>query len=230
MISPARIAALRELLAKATPGPWKTSRDLHDDGYFYIDTQSGTLMETEASNPIETEGDNASLIVAAVNALPELLEAVEMMTAAAPTGWSDHMEINKALQAVANGNWERLKETERDRDEVVESMHKWIATAAESRRESDGLKAQLAESKAKEARLTAERDIEVRESDRWCTAWQAAQARAQRLEAAAIGLLTELYSNAPSKMLLNPNVITAVEYALATQALAQPDKADGREG
>ena len=68
------IAKLRELLAAATPGPWRK------DGY--KDIWSGTDRETRQflgamACACETCETNAALIVAAVNALPALLAVAE---------------------------------------------------------------------------------------------------------------------------------------------------------
>jgi len=61
---------LRELLAKATPGPWA----LNDD-----DTIS--LASGEKTAWRQAHRANCALIVAAVNALPELLNEVERLRA-----------------------------------------------------------------------------------------------------------------------------------------------------
>lgn len=62
--------ALRELLAKASPRPWGRSGDLIDDGGPEGNVLHQCLCE-----------EDAALIVAAINALPALLDVVEAAAA-----------------------------------------------------------------------------------------------------------------------------------------------------
>lgn len=76
---------LRELLAKATPGPWEWRDDQMSvpewpvvqwtisPGVLIADTNNGTPGGDEIDQA------NAALIVAAVNALPSLLDTIERM-------------------------------------------------------------------------------------------------------------------------------------------------------
>lgn len=86
------MAELRELLARATPGPWEVSgaccgeHGTETVSIYHTDTSKGfrhihEVVETgcacgdEAVTP-----DNAALIVAAVNALPGLLDELAILT------------------------------------------------------------------------------------------------------------------------------------------------------
>ena len=70
----ADIPKLRELLAKATPGPWNSTTDhkgyMIDDGKGYCVAGAGTLNQ---------HGADMDAIVAAVNALPALLSELEAL-------------------------------------------------------------------------------------------------------------------------------------------------------
>lgn len=96
--------ALRELLAKATPGPWR--QEFYRDGELLPDGTGGLDdYETPGSNVyvIDQSSDegycltefdagrpaDAALIVAAVNALPGLLERLERVEALADE-WDTH--------------------------------------------------------------------------------------------------------------------------------------------
>lgn len=84
------VVRLRELLAKATPGPWALHKHspttvLASDGYSATNTGSN-LFDANARNQA-----NAALMVGAVNALPALLalaEAVSKIRALADE-WGD---------------------------------------------------------------------------------------------------------------------------------------------
>lgn len=75
------IAELREKLAKATPGPWEAREA--PDGYFQdmnIIRPDGLAVACAVMNGDITRTetwDNASLIVAAINALPTILDTLE---------------------------------------------------------------------------------------------------------------------------------------------------------
>jgi hypothetical protein len=85
---PELIAELRELLAKATPGPWREDKAR---GFWFIaphpkggwwnvgDCTYGRARGGLAPTPLRAEA-NAALIVALVNAAPTLLAALEKMT------------------------------------------------------------------------------------------------------------------------------------------------------
>ena len=67
------LAALEALIAKATPGPWECDDKQVGDAYRYILGRVSLI----ARIPTFAGGeDNAALIVAAVNALPELIARV----------------------------------------------------------------------------------------------------------------------------------------------------------
>jgi hypothetical protein len=85
------IAKLRELLAAATPRPWRDTWDQVADGrvedQFAIVTDAASdplggcvvgLIEYDGENVAVRKGD-AALIVAAVNALPSLLDELERL-------------------------------------------------------------------------------------------------------------------------------------------------------
>lgn len=65
MTTPIDVKALRELLAKATPGPWQSI----DNVIFSV--------EPGGPHPLEGNCADGALIVAAINALPALLDAAE---------------------------------------------------------------------------------------------------------------------------------------------------------
>ena len=66
------IGELRELLAKATPGPWKVYRDRCPG--------IGVASTKYNIGGFESDADNA-LAVAAVNALPTLINEIERLRA-----------------------------------------------------------------------------------------------------------------------------------------------------
>jgi hypothetical protein len=71
------IAALRALEAKATPGPW---RFLYYDGHqAIVRRDDDTLFYNPGPDP---DTDDAELLCAARNALPELLDRLERYEAA----------------------------------------------------------------------------------------------------------------------------------------------------
>lgn len=78
--------ALRELLAAATPGPWiwNAAGELHDDaaGWIGHDRTGDGFQEYVAGTSNHPDGLNdGALIVAAVNALPDLLDERDRMLA-----------------------------------------------------------------------------------------------------------------------------------------------------
>lgn len=82
MLTPEKIEELRGLLAKATPGPWKNH--LVDDttivasnGFEIGTTWPGGSVYNGFVDPAEQHEINAALIVAAINALPALLDRLE---------------------------------------------------------------------------------------------------------------------------------------------------------
>lgn len=91
---------LRELLGKATPGPWKNhGRQPKAIGVPHSAVAAKTLLArvySEAFGDTEQETANAELIAAAVNALPGLLDECEMLRKDAAryrwlagNGWAD---------------------------------------------------------------------------------------------------------------------------------------------
>jgi hypothetical protein len=82
--------ALKELLAEATPGPWKRAEPPHEDPNFDhgwthhpchdIETEDGKKAVVSSSgydaDSVEAENADIDLIVAGVNALPALLDLV----------------------------------------------------------------------------------------------------------------------------------------------------------
>jgi hypothetical protein len=78
-MSPEKIAKLRELLAKATPGPW-TFPNLeaeYTSGFEFYGRDDEKIMGASGHwSTDEPSDDDARLIVEAINALPELLDAV----------------------------------------------------------------------------------------------------------------------------------------------------------
>lgn len=89
-MTPARLAELRRLLAAATPGPWRDTWAEVADGN--VDEQFAIVTDAPVEHPInrcivgliEYDGENvaihkenAALIVAAVNALGELLDEID---------------------------------------------------------------------------------------------------------------------------------------------------------
>lgn len=79
------VARLRELLAQATPGPWQSMNEYQWDTIIGdIDGPDDGDMHYELVSDITSNHDrsraNARLIVAAVNALPELLNAYDRLS------------------------------------------------------------------------------------------------------------------------------------------------------
>lgn len=75
------VARLRELMAKATPGPWSTDAErprLVNDGDGYFDEMGGGV-------PYDLGPDDAEFTVEAVNALPAILDRLETLEARKPS-------------------------------------------------------------------------------------------------------------------------------------------------
>ena len=70
---PADPKALRKLLAKATPGPW--GNNCHGTFWSEGERDEGNVLYLGAT----MTPNNAALIVAAVNSLPELLDELERL-------------------------------------------------------------------------------------------------------------------------------------------------------
>ena len=93
------ITHLRELLSKATPGPWC----IEEDGFHIVNTACEHVCgEMSGASDVD-----ALLIVAAVNALPELLDRLEKLEAALP-------RLVEAVNALP-GLLDRLAKLERRR-------------------------------------------------------------------------------------------------------------------
>lgn len=85
------VAELRALLAKATPGPWRYRPEEYDDWGFIRGGERGEFgfpmvavgrgshndHDEHRRNGTDPYGPNSELIVAAANALPTLLDALE---------------------------------------------------------------------------------------------------------------------------------------------------------
>jgi len=82
------IAELRNLLAEATPGEWRVGTEGSEGSHIYapgvpVTTRNGITRETSKRIACigglvqPQDGRNARLIVAAVNALPALLDEIE---------------------------------------------------------------------------------------------------------------------------------------------------------
>lgn len=76
-LTPERIAQLREILAKATPGIWKSA----------VDTWSAMALKRFIQSEFDGVAENLSIknaeaIVAAVNTLPAALDEIERLSAA----------------------------------------------------------------------------------------------------------------------------------------------------
>lgn len=75
-----RLAELRALCERATPGPWSFERIAHDDGYFsYEYNANGAFVafyERDHDSPTKAKF-NSDFVSAARTALPELIEELE---------------------------------------------------------------------------------------------------------------------------------------------------------
>lgn len=86
MTNPDTVERLRELLGKATEGPWVehihdiwTVRDDGQPGIPLLREVIGNYRSWGRNTSHEERGANAALIVEAINALPALLDAVEAL-------------------------------------------------------------------------------------------------------------------------------------------------------
>jgi hypothetical protein len=112
---------LRELLAKATPGPWA----VHTHANWKIMDSKRWLVadiawKAEEGNHQGESSDNAALIVAAINALPALLEALNNYQYVAEVAtdqwggdylwekWGLSEKMKQAQEALANLDKETL--------------------------------------------------------------------------------------------------------------------------
>ena len=77
-VTPADIARLRELLAKATPGPWVSESDLGGD-YLYSNETRRVILGEDYSSTCLPSKETYALIVEAVNALPAILDRLEKL-------------------------------------------------------------------------------------------------------------------------------------------------------
>ena len=93
-------AELRGLAEKATPGPWS----VYDRGVGYMIALDDGVWKRRLPKSFRTDlgrREDAELIVAAVNALPELLDILDRVYALAPTliedvlGAADHGEFRR---------------------------------------------------------------------------------------------------------------------------------------
>jgi hypothetical protein len=91
------LAKLRDLLAKATPGPpWRTMDEYIDsaDRPPPIASAFYTFATMKGGEHHEEAVDNAALIIEAVNALPDLLTLIEALTAR-------NREMEEGVQEIA---------------------------------------------------------------------------------------------------------------------------------
>jgi len=144
-LTPERIAELRALLAKATPGPWRlyANKLRPQFGIRIVEIQGprepavvkwGGFDESERS--YAGHKSNASLIVAAINSLPDLLDAAERLGKVGSAGdmFASTMPTTVDLAAA---NYAR-KTAERERDDAL---------ALASRAREDALREAGAEAK-----------------------------------------------------------------------------------
>lgn len=111
------IANLREMLGKATKGPWVAVRQEHNQDHITIFDKSKDIIDVLPWMPIDESRATAELIVALVNAAPSLLAACEAgmklrehfyQTFRCCEGWMEKKCVNcEALtaydEAVTNG-------------------------------------------------------------------------------------------------------------------------------
>lgn len=79
MTTPPNLSRLRELLEKATPGTWMAAPFSSVVGRGIVSTHEGRMIGQIVEH--EDAPGNAALIVAAVNALPDLLTQLESLQA-----------------------------------------------------------------------------------------------------------------------------------------------------
>lgn len=84
-------AELRRLLAEATPGPWRT--EVGGQVWSWVRPNGRRFVATTRYRTHPEDAPNAALIVAAVNALPGLLDRIEELEAEnallrEPGGWA----------------------------------------------------------------------------------------------------------------------------------------------
>jgi hypothetical protein len=104
--SPAPVARLRELMAKATPRPWTHQGYSFQTGMTHASGVGGFTagFQDDCSDQQIMQGiPNAALIVAAVNALPALLDVCEAAQAFRVSGVPHHAWVRlwNALDALA---------------------------------------------------------------------------------------------------------------------------------
>lgn len=136
------LPALRELLAKATPGPWKPSVWIETDGNEWRATGPGHEEHahdygSEPGSPDEQSAQaDATLIVALVNAAPDLLDEVERLRARDEDQTalvnSLHAEAQRA-RTEAHDNFTAGCSIATDRERVYGELHKAEAEAARMR-------------------------------------------------------------------------------------------------
>jgi hypothetical protein len=100
------IERLRELLARATPGPWKSQDHQHQADlmtWYSVEKANGMRGQVaRVMSHVRGKAD-AALIVAAVNALPALLDVCEAAQAFRVSGVPHHAWVRlwNALDALA---------------------------------------------------------------------------------------------------------------------------------
>jgi hypothetical protein len=100
-------AELRRLLEQATPGPWKV--DVAQNGAWLLTDEFGNTLAVFPDDPGTISGQsNLRAIVAAVNALPQLLDRLEKQEAVvelarirATRGWLTDSEDDNLRRTLA---------------------------------------------------------------------------------------------------------------------------------
>ncbi len=144
-----QIKQLRELLAKATPRPWYSRADNCD---VYATKVNPHTLVVEAQDS-DTGANDAALIVAAVNALPELLDELEacligQSLAGDPSKW-DHQAQIDGLRQQRDAAEKRAAEAEREsKQQFEQSFEMCRARNAQTR------KLEAANARAERFRLT----------------------------------------------------------------------------
>lgn len=106
-LTPERIAELRALLAKATPGPWHQhvvdDTTIIAEGGFEIGSTwpgGGVDADRDFSAPVEQHEHNAALIVAMRNDLPDLLDAAERASRAREDALREAADAGDCIHAI----------------------------------------------------------------------------------------------------------------------------------
>lgn len=92
-MTPDRIRELRELLtvAEGIPLPWA------EDGLAAVVCCKGLIAECQDVNCVSDREHSAALIVAAVNALPEILDELERLRAAVKSSLAEFLNVDASV-------------------------------------------------------------------------------------------------------------------------------------